>query len=559
MKKPFQAFCAFVLALVMVSVGQSQVNPQSNSTRPKLVVVIVMDQFRAEYLTRFAPFFGEGGFKWLMRSGANLTNAHYTYATTYTGPGHALILSGSYGHTNGIIANKWYNYKSGRSEAMFFDPDANLIGLETVADDDVSPRNFIGNNLSDQLLLSNNFKSKAIAVALKDRAAIMLGGKLGKAYWYHETTGGFLSSTYYMKDLPDWVKTFNARKLPDSYYLRRWEKSLPEEAYDISTADDVPWEADFKGLGRTFPHTLKDKSGKPAPDFYEAFTATPFGTDYEMEFARSVIEQEKLGADQHADLLAISITATDIVGHSFGPDSQEVQDLIARTDRQLADFFAYLNRKFKSGEVVIAFTADHGATPTPEYMQSLGVDAGRIRKKQLSDAIEQALDAEFGEAKWVVGLEDPSVFLNRTVIAEKRLEHARVERAAGEAILGIEGVAGYFTHTQMINGQLPPNRLARSFAKSFHAERSGDILVATRPFYFWGKYGERDAGSTHGSPYEYDTHVPLIVVAQTVRPGTYNFPVDVADLAPTLATMLGVGAPSGNEGRALHQILWSSE
>ena len=341
--------------------------------------------------------------------------------------------------------------------------------------------------------------------------------------------------------------------------MRRWEKFLPEEAYNISTEDDVPWEYDFKGLGRTFPHILKDKSGKPAPDFYEAFTATPFGTDYEMEFARFVIEEENLGADQHADLFAISITATDTVGHSFGPDSQEVQDMIVRTDRQLSDFFAYLNRKFKSGDVVIAFTADHGAAPTPEYMQWLGIDAGRIRKKQLSDAIEQALDAEFGEAKWVVGLEDPSVFLNRTVIAEKGLERAGVERAAGEAILDIEGVAGYFTHSQMLNGPLPPSRLARSFAKSFHPERSGDILVATRPFYFWGKYGERDRGSTHGSPYEYDTHVPLIVVGQMVRPGTYNFPVDVADLAPTLATILGVGAPGGNEGGTLHQILSSSE
>ena len=223
MKKSLQVFCAFILPLVMVSGCQSQVTPQSDSTRPKLVVVIVMDQFRAEYLTHFAPFFGEGGFTWLLRSGANLTNAHYTYATTYTGPGHALILSGSYGHTNGIIGNKWYNYKSGRSEAMFYDPDAQLIGLETGADDDVSPRNFIGNNLSDQLLLSTKFQSKAIAVALKDRAAIMLGGKLGTAYWYHEGTGGFLSSTYYMEELHDWVKPFNARKLPDSYYLRRWE------------------------------------------------------------------------------------------------------------------------------------------------------------------------------------------------------------------------------------------------------------------------------------------------------------------------------------------------
>ena len=567
MRKLFQAFCAFALALALLSAGQSQqvnrslrqASARNAGSKPKLVVVIVMDQFRAEYLTRFAPFFGDGGFKWLMRSGANLTNARYTYATTYTGPGHALILSGSYGHTNGIIANKWYNYESGQSEAMFYDPDAKLIGLETAAGDDVSPRNFIGNNLSDQLLMSNNFKSKAIAVSLKDRAAIMLSGKLGKAYWYHEGTGGFLSSTYYMKDLPEWVKSFNARKIPDSHYSGQWGKSLPAAAYDISTEDDLPFETDFKGLGRTFPHTLKDKSGKPSPDFYEAFTATPFATDYELQFARHVIETENLGGDQYTDLLGISITATDIAGHSFGPNSQEVQDLIARADKQLAEFFAYLNRKFRSGEVVIAFTADHGATPTPEYMKSLGVDAGRIRKKQLGEAVEQALDAEFGEGKWVVGLEDPSIFLNRALIAEKKLDRAHVQRAAGEAILKIKGVAGYFTHSQMLNGQLPPNQMARYFEKSFHPERSGDILVVTKPFYFWGKYGESDHGSTHGSPYEYDTHVPLILVGAAIRPGVYNFSADIADLAPTLSTILGIGAPSGNEGRTLHEILSAVE
>lgn len=524
--------------------------------RPRLVVVIVMDQFRAEYLTRYAPYLGDGGFRRLMREGACLTNAHYSYATTYTGPGHALILSGSYGHTNGIIGNRWYNAKTDRVESMFFDPDAQIHGVAaSPRDDDTSPRNFVGSNLSDQLLLSNHFRSKAIAVSLKDRAAIMLAGKLGKAYWFHEGVGGITSSTYYGKELPAWLREFNARKIPDTCYGKKWEKSLPESAYAISRQDDFPNETDFRGLGRTFPHPLGDPSGKPAAGFYEAFTATPFATDYELELARTAIEREELGLDEYPDILGISITATDIAGHAYGPDSQEIQDLVVRTDRQLAGFLTYLRGRFKEREVVIGLTADHGAAPMPEYLQSLGIDAGRIRKKQLSDAIEASLNAKYGQAKWVLALEDPGIFLNRAVIAEKKLNPPEVEREAGEATLQVKGVAGYFTRSQFLSGRLPSSPWASHFEKSFFPERSGDVLISTRPFYFWGTYGERDTGSTHGSPYEYDTHVPLILAGPGVQPGSYARAADMADFAPTLATLLGINAPAGCEGRALGDIL----
>jgi predicted AlkP superfamily pyrophosphatase or phosphodiesterase len=527
--------------------------------RPRLVVVIVLDQFRADNLTRFMPYFGEGGFKWLLRNGASLTSAHYTHATTYTGPGHATLLSGSYAHVNGIIGNRWFNRDKGRLESMFYDPDSRLLGLESGPSDETSPRNFIGTNLCDQLLLSNNFKSKAVAISLKDRAAMMLAGKLGKAYWYHEGLGAITSSSFYMKELPSWVREFNARKIPDSYFGKKWDKSLPEAAYSISRADDFPFETDFKGMGKTFPHPLGDKSGKPSPDFYEAFTCTPFGTDYELELARKAIEQEALGADDYPDILGISITGTDIVGHNYGPESQEMQDIVCRTDEQLAVFFDYLNGKFKKGEVLIALTSDHGACPVPEYMASLGVDAGRIKKKQLSDAIEGALGARFGAAnpdsKWILSLEDPGVYLNWAMIAERKLDRAEVERAAGEAALKVKGIAGFFTRSQFLNGALPPNRWAAQFEKSFYPERSGDVLLMTKPYYFWGTYGERDTGSTHGSPYEYDTHVPLILTGSGIRQGAYAGSVDMADLAPTLASLLGISAPAGCEGRRLNEIL----
>ncbi len=527
--------------------------------RPRLLVVLVLDQFPEDIQERYAPWLGSGGFNWLRRSGAHLTDAHYGHATTYTGPGHALILSGAYGHVSGIIGNRWWNRAANRTESMFFDPQARLLGLEaSPRDDDTSPRNFAGSNLSDQLRLASGMKSKAFGISNKDRAAIMLAGKLGRAFWFHEGAGGMTSSTYYGQELPGWLTEFNAWKLPDSYFGKRWEKRLPEAAYAISHADDVPWETDFRGLGRTFPHLLTDKSGKPGPEFYEAFTATPFGTEYQLELARTLIEREELGRDEHPDLLGISLTATDICGHAYGPNSHEMQDLVVRTDEQLAGFFRYLNGRFRPGEVAIALTSDHGVCPVPEYLASLGMDAGRVKRKALGDAIEAALTARYGapggDAKWILALEDPGVFLNRAVLSEKRLDSADVQRAAGEAALGIRGIAGYFTRAQFTSGQLPPNQWARMFERSFHPERSGDVLLMTRPHYFWGSYGDRDTGTTHGSPYRYDTHVPIMLMGPGIRPGEYRFRADVADFAPTLAALLRVNPPAGSEGRVLHEI-----
>lgn len=562
---------------------------QQQSTRPKLVVVLVIDQFRQEYLTRYAKYFGKDGFNRLIKSGANFTQAHYSHATTYTGPGHAQILSGSFGHTNGIIGNRWWNPAHKQVETMFYDPDAKLLHpgpnpyatLQVVGraltkeeqdkiesgryielspkDDDTSPRNFIGNNVCDQLLLSNHFKSKAIGIALKDRAAIMLAGKLGKAYWFHESVGRMVTSTYYGTALPLWLQDFNARITPDSYYGKAWTKSLPENEYSLSRADDFPQETDMEGLGRVFPHTLGDKSGKPSPAFYTAFTATPFGVDYTLQAAREAIENEQLGRDEYPDVLGVSITPTDIAGHAFGPDSQEIQDMIARLDGQLAGFFNYLDRRFGRGEVLIALTADHGACPIPEYIASLGIEAGRIKKKQLNDAIVSALDAHYGklegDAKWIITLEDPGVFLNRDVIKAKDLDMAEVEDVVGEAALTVPGIVGYFTRDQFVNNMATNNHWGAMFEKSFHRARSGDVLLQTKPFYFWGSYGERDTGSTHGSPYEYDTHVPLLFHGASVRAGQYSHAVDITDLAPTLANILGVNPPVGNEGRALHEVL----
>ena len=446
------------LLLIALGLSTAIVHARPQPRRPKLVVVIVLDQFRADFLDRFAPYFGPDGFERLKREGAYLTGAHYGHATTYTGPGHATILSGSYGHTNGIVGNRWYNRDTKQVETMLFDPLSKVLGVAELSpkEDDTSPRNFIGENLSDRLILSSGLRSKAVAVSLKDRAAVLLGGKLGKAYWFHETPGVMTSSGDYGKTVPEWVDRFNADHRVADFMGRKWEKGLPESDYAIQEPDDFKFETDFVDLGKTFPHTLSDPTGKPTAEFNKAFTATPFSVDYLLDFAESALDAEKLGRSAGTDLLGVSITSTDIAGHAWGPDSHEVEDLVVRVDRQLASFLRRLDRRFRKGETLVVLTADHGACPIPEYTASLGIKAGRIKKKSLTAAIEGALNDRYGKAAWIQTLEDPSVFIDPAVIAEKHLDPVEVEKTAGEGALKVEGISAYFTREQMITGPASP-------------------------------------------------------------------------------------------------------
>jgi predicted AlkP superfamily pyrophosphatase or phosphodiesterase len=555
--------CVFLTPLLILAVlapRPATARKKEVPGRPKLVVVIVIDQFRYDFLTRFAPFFGRDGFNRLRREGAFFTAAHYRHAATYTGPGHALILSGSYPHRNGIVANYWYNRATARREGILFDPDARLFGVTATSADDTSPRNFIGSTLGDQLKLATGGRAKVVALSLKDRAAILLGGRLGKAYWFHEGAGGFVSSSYYSADLPEWVKQFNARHLPDSYFGHTWERLLPVDAYRDCTADDAPWETDALGAGRTFPHRLTGGLTKPGLEFYSAFTATPWGTEYELEFARQAIDAEGLGADDAPDLLGISITANDIAGHAYGPYSHEIADLTVRTDRLLAAFLADLHRRFRPGELLLVLTSDHGVAPVPEHAASLGLEAGRITTAVVRETVTKALTERFGAGEWVVGAEDPSVFLNRAILAEKKVDLEEAARVAGEACLAIPGMAAYFTRGQLLHGPLPPTDLAAAVERSFHPERSGDLVLVPKPNYFWStKYSGQTTGTTHGTPYEYDSHVPLIIAGPGVRAAEVSRFVDMADLAPTLAALLGIDAPAACEGRPIPEVTGGPE
>lgn len=516
------------------------------------MVVVVIDQLRRSDLDRFEPHF-TGGFKRLREGGA-LLDGHYGQQNTYTGPGHALILSGSYGYLNGIIQNKWYNRARARSEAMLFDPEAKYLGQgDATPEDETSPRNFLGSTIGDELRMASGGAARVIAVALKERGALLLGGRLGTAYFFGEKTGDMTSSTWYMNELPRWVQAFNQQRLSDKAFGTQWERALPATAY-APVADDAPWEGNILGLGRTFPHRLDGQEKAPGPKFYEAFMTSPAGIDYTFDFARAAVEGEQLGGRGTTDLLAISVSPTDFIGHAYGHGSQEVEDALVRTDRALGAFFTFLDSKLGAGTWLAVLTADHGAAMPPEQAKKLGLPGERTKKAAIKAAITAALDARFGTGDWVVALEDPSIYLDRKLIAERKLPPEQVEEAAGEALLQLPGFVGFVTRTSLLRGALPPTAAARAVARSFFPQRAGDVIAVQAPFSYWGKYGEKDYGGSHGSFYRYDTDVPLWLYGTPFRPGWHG-QAEMVDLAATLGRVLGVTLPAACEGEPLVRVL----
>lgn len=519
-----------------------------NST--KLVVVLVADMFRADYLNRYAADFGAGGFKRLLGNGA-VWLGKYGQQNTYTAVGHAQIATGAYPYVNGIMQNKFYNSQRQQVESMLYDPASKLLGAESGPEDETSPRNLIGSTVGDELMLASP-TSKVVAAAIKDRGAILLGGHLGKAYFMTDATGEMSTSTYYTDKLPSWVQDFNKRKIAEAALGKTWERALPADRY--TEVDDYRVEFDGKGLGRVFPHKLAAKNNKPDADYYAAFTHTPYALDYTFAFANAALDGEQLGKRGVTDMLEISITPTDIAGHAFGPYSQEMHDMVVRLDRSLAGFLGDLDRRFKSGEVVVVFTGDHGAVPIPEWSDEHMLAGVRTKKATIKKQVEAALTARYGEGKWVVALEDPSVYLNRELIAQKKLDPAEVERAAGEAILQLPGFLTAHTRTQLQNGWLPRTRVSESVTFAYVPARSGDVITVAAPFSFWGKYAEKDWGTTHGSPFRYDTDVPLILVGKAFRPGYFG-ETNMVNLAATLSDILHLSRPSGCEGQPLEEAL----
>ncbi len=521
---------------------------------PRLIVVIGLDQFRPDYLVRFRDGFGEGGFRRLLDGGANFTAAAFTHANNVTGPGHAAMLSGSYGWTNGIVSNSWFDRASGKSIYCVEDPAARPVGGGS---EGRSPLQLLTGTFGDQLREATGFRGRVISVALKDRAAILMGGKSPDgAYWFSDSV--FVTSSYYRSVLPSWVETFNRSGAAQQYYGSVWDRLLPAGAYASMDVDDAPYEWGGNGLGRTFPHRIvgDDPQGR-SPSYYQAMLSSPFGLDLLARFALTAIDSEQLGADDVPDLLCVSFSSIDYAGHAFGPDSHEMMDMVVRTDRMLAQFLDAIDRRVGLRNAVVVVTSDHGVTPIPEFLEkhAPALGARRIRPDRFRADCEAAMVRTFGEppqgSRWILRLGHATVYLDRGALAARGIDAGAATRVLCDSMMRWADInAAVPVGELMASGGGPP--LWEKFRRSIFPGRSGDLVYALRPYRVLDDGSE---GADHGSPYSDDAHVPLLLFGAGIRPGAYTGPASPVDIAPTLSALTGINPPPGSEGRVLEEAL----
>ncbi len=509
---------------------------------PRLVVGIVVDQMRFDYLTRFWNQFGDGGFRRLVGEGFNCRDHHFSYAPTSTGPGHASVYTGTTPAGHGIIGNAWYDKTSDQQVYCVGDSTQTSVGTGTGAGEH-SPHRLAVTTITDQLRLHHQMRAKVLAISLKDRGSVLPGGHLANAaYWFEGGRfGHWISSSFYMDALPGWVRKFNASGAADRY-KRVWEPLKNINTYAESGLDDVPYESPFKGAeAPVFPHDLPELWEENGG--YDILRPTPFGNSLTLDFAMEAIEAEELGSDIITDFLAISFSSTDYVGHKFGVNSKEVQDTYLRLDQDLARLLEYLDRKVGEKEYTVFLTADHGAGQVAAYLRDLGVPAGYMNTGEIQRQFLQFLQYTYGRTDIIRGQSNNQVFLDHQIIANLGLTLKEVQERLAEELMRYEGIHQVFTAYQMRNAEYQSG-LAFTVQNGYHPERSGDLLIVTTP----ETPSYAPTGSTHGSPHIYDTHVPLIFYGKGIRKGELMRRTYIRDIAPTMAVLLGTAYPNGATG-----------
>ncbi|WP_230688078.1 alkaline phosphatase PafA [Hymenobacter jeongseonensis] len=568
MKKIF----AFAVAAVMAvpAFAQKAAKPLP---RPKLVVGIVVDQMRYDYLYRYWSKLGSGGFKRLLGEGFSFESCNYNYVPTYTGPGHASIYTGATPSVNGIIGNNWFERETGKGTYVTDDKTVQSVG-GTGGAGQMSPRHMLSTTIGDELRLATNFQSKVIGVCIKDRGSILPAGHAANAaYWYDGANGAFITSTFYQTQLPAWVTKFNDAGHPAQYLSKPWETLLPLSAYTESTPDDEPWEITFKGEDKpVFPHNLPVLSAtptaagaqilktadeeKPRPtQNLDLIRWTPFGNSLTADFALAAVQAEQLGQRPGiTDMLTVSFSSTDYIGHWFGPNSVEAEDTYLRLDRDLARLLTQLDKTVGKGQSLVFLTADHGAANAVGFLKEHRLPGGGAGVAPMRDSVQRGLTRLHGAGNWVLDFDNLQVYLNRPLLAKKGLELAKVQAEVATLLLALPGVAQTRTaadlqsaHWSEGTGMLQEN--------GFYAPRSGDVLAVLLPGWLEAYTYPVVKGTTHGASWSYDTHVPLLFWGWHVKHGESAAPVKVVDIAPTMARFLHIQEPSGASGVPLVEVL----
>ena len=538
----YRIFVLYVFCLLSAK-ALAQKAPAGTERKPKLIVGIVVDQMRWDYLYRFYARYEEGGFKRLLKEGFSAENNMIPYVPTYTAVGHASIYTGSIPAINGIVGNNWFDKTTGKGVYCTNDSTVNTVGNIGKAGK-MSPANMWVTTITDELRLSNNFKSKVIGIALKDRGSILPAGhSANAAYWYD--AGQWITSTHYMNKLPTWVEQFNAKDLAAKYMRKDWTTLFPLSSYGLSTADD---KSAIKGEKTvTFPHTL---SSIPDSLKYESFRTTPFANTFTFDFAKAAIENEALGNNSVTDFLAISISSTDYVGHSFGPNSVEVEDMYLRLDKDMADFLRYLDAKLGKGNYTIFLSADHAVAHVPAFLAEHKIPGGNFEDADLAKELNQMIATDFGVTKVVQSLQNYQLYLNITELEKQGKDVSAVKKAIIKNLQAKPFIINVF-ETDKLAATVLPEPLKTMLMNGYNPQRSGDIQFTVKAGYFDG--GKK--GSTHGLWNPYDAHIPCVFFGWGVKPGKTYRETYMTDIAPTLAAMLQIQMPNGSVGKVIPELL----
>ncbi len=530
---------------VLLDVGTGDVTADGME-KPALLLLIAVDQMRADYLDRFRPQL-IGGLRTLLEDSAVFINARQDHAITSTAPGHAAMLSGLYPRDNGMVDNTWFDRTLGRRERAAIDPEKQLVGVSATNNSPgVSPRQFLGTSLVGWLKDLDPL-SQAVSISRKDRAAVLMAPEAEHVYWWHAASGRFISSTYYRDELPDWVNVFNGNDWLSGYLGGSWEQLEAEPAYILSRPDAYAGERGPRGFGTVFPHPFP--TSRPA--LGRTIELTPFMDKATLDLGRAAITALNLGQDGVTDVLALGLSSTDSVGHYFGPYSRELQDQILRLDRMLGDFLEFVDRTAGLHRTLVILTADHGVAPLPEYSRELGDAAERLRLGEIYRGISEYLGDEFGGENWFTSSSHGWIQVDRAKATKLGVDANYIVHKAREYIETLDTVVAVFSHDDLLEDRKPQSQIEELLRRSFYAERLGDLYLLHSPLSLW----QTGLATNHQSPYDYDRRVPLILRGPGIRPGVYAEPVAIVDIAPTLAHMLGLTAPNALEGIILEHVI----
>ena len=540
---------AFLLAVVCITGCATA--PQKSTQKPKLVVGVVIDQMRYDYLTRFASRYGNDGFKRLQREGFSLENAHYNYIPTYTAVGHTSIYTGTTPTNHGIISNHWYDKYLKKTIYCVDDDNYNTIGNDGEGGKK-SPYRMLTTTVTDQLKLAQNMRGKTIGIAIKDRSAILPAGHTADAaYWFDGgDKGQWISSSFYLDELPTWVKEFNASGKADEYLSKPWETLYDISTYTQSIEDDNDFEVTFKGQERpVFPHDIPTL--RKSNNNYSIIKGIPAGNSITTDFAKATIIGENLGKSEFVDFIAISYSSPDYVGHQFGVASKEIEDTYLRLDQDLAELFKFLDTQVGNDNYTLFLTADHAAVQVPSYLESLKIPAGYVKPVAFKNFLNEITVKHFNSDEIIENVSNFQVFLNKDKIKELKLDYETVAQTIADEAINHDRIYKAVTARTMQTTTFT-NGILHVLQNGYNQKFSGDVILIPNPSTIASSSRK---GTTHGSGYSYDTHIPMIFYGNGIKQGVSKKKYEIVDIAPTISNLLQIEFPNGCSGKIIEEVL----